>query len=244
LLQYLRSLIFTTLMMVTACFFSAIMTLCFWAPYRVQFGIARFWAGRVFWMLEKICGLSYSVSGLENIPAGNHIVMSNHSSAWETIAQFLLFPEQVWVLKRELLWIPFVGWGIKLLNPIAIDRDAGRQAVAQVVEQGLQRLAAGFWVIIFPEGTRVYPGQSRKYGVSGALLATQSGRMVVPLSHDAVNFWTRRSLLKKPGTIHVVIGKPIPAAGKDPRELNDEVRLAIEAGLAAIAGKKGAPAIQ
>jgi 1-acyl-sn-glycerol-3-phosphate acyltransferase len=235
LLQYLRSLVFTVFMMVSACFFSAIMTLCFWLPYRYQFAIARFWAGLVFWMLARICGLRYAVTGRENIPPGNHIVMSNHSSAWETIAHFLLFPEQVWVLKRELLWIPFVGWGIKLLNPIAIDRDAGRQAVNQVVEQGLQRLAAGFWVIIFPEGTRVYPGRSRKYGVSGALLATQSGKMVVPLSHDAVNYWTRRSLLKKAGCIHVVIGKPIEAAGKDPRALTDEVRVAIEAGLARIA---------
>jgi 1-acyl-sn-glycerol-3-phosphate acyltransferase len=235
LLQYLRSLVFTILMMVSACFFSAIMTLCFWAPYRVQFAIARFWAGIVFWMLAWICGLRYSVVGRENLPAGNHILMCNHSSAWETIAQFLLFPEQVWVIKRELLWIPFVGWGIKLLNPIAIDRHAGRAAVNQVVQQGLQRLAAGFWVIIFPEGTRVYPGHSRKYGVSGALLASQSGKLVVPLSHDAVNYWTRRSLLKKPGTIHVVIGKPIIAAGKNPRVLNDEVRAAIEAGLARIA---------
>jgi 1-acyl-sn-glycerol-3-phosphate acyltransferase len=235
LLQYLRSLVFTIFMMVSACFFSAIMTLCFWSPYRVQFAIARFWAGIVFWMLARICGLRYSVIGSENLPAGNHILMCNHSSTWETIAQFLLFPEQVWVIKRELLWIPFVGWGIKLLNPIAIDRNAGRAAVNQVVEQGLQRLAAGFWVIIFPEGTRVYPGHSRKYGVSGAMLASQSGKLVVPLSHDAVNYWTRRSLLKKPGTIHVVIGKPIAAAGKDPRELNDEVRAAIEAGLARIA---------
>jgi 1-acyl-sn-glycerol-3-phosphate acyltransferase len=220
LLQYLRSLVFTVLMMVSACFFSAVMTLCFWSPYRVQFAIARFWAGIVFWMLAKICGLKYSVIGRENIPAGNHILMCNHSSTWETIAQFLLFPAQVWVIKRELLWIPFVGWGIKLLNPIAIDRDAGRAAVNQVIEQGLQR---------------VYPGQARKYGVSGAMLASQSGKLVVPLSHNAVDYWTRRSLLKKPGTIRVVIGKPIEASGKDPRALNDEVRAAIEAGLARIA---------
>jgi 1-acyl-sn-glycerol-3-phosphate acyltransferase len=192
-------------------------------------------------MLARICGLKYCVSGRENLPAGNHIVMCNHSSAWETIAQFLLFPEQVWVIKRELLWIPFVGWGIKLLNPIAIDRDAGRQAVNQVVDQGRQRLAAGFWVIIFPEGTRVYPGQRRKYGVSGALLAVASGKLVVPVAHDAVNYWTRRSLLKRAGTIHVVIGAPIDATGKDPRELNDEVRGAIEAGLAQIAAPYSSP---
>jgi 1-acyl-sn-glycerol-3-phosphate acyltransferase len=239
-MQYLRSLVFTAFMMLSACLFAAVMTLCFYLPYRMQFAIARSWAHMVLWMLGVVCGLKFTVTGRENIPAGNHIVMSNHTSAWETIVHFLLFPQQVWVLKRELLWIPFVGWGLKLLNPIAIDRNAGRQAVSQVVEQGKQRLAAGLWVIIFPEGTRVYPGQTRKYGVSGALLATESGRMVVPLAHDAVKYWTRRSLLKKAGTIHVVIGKPIDASGKDPRVLNDEVRASIEAGLARIeAGAAG-----
>jgi 1-acyl-sn-glycerol-3-phosphate acyltransferase len=234
-MQYLRSLLFTAYMMASACLFGAFMALCFWAPYRAQFAIAKCWAGILFWMLERLCGLKYTVSGLENIPPGNHIVMCNHTSAWETIAHFLLFPPQVWVLKRELLWIPFVGWGLKLLRPIAIDRGAGHRAVNQVIEQGRQRLADGLWVIIFPEGTRVTHGQQRKYGVSGALLATASGKMVVPLSHDAGKFWTRRSLLKKPGTIHVVIGKPIASVGKDPRQLNDEVRLAIESGLASIA---------
>jgi 1-acyl-sn-glycerol-3-phosphate acyltransferase len=240
-MQYLRSLVFTSFMMISACLFGAFMGLCFWLPYRMQFAIARYWAGMIFRMLERICGLKYTVSGRENIPAGNHIIMCNHTSAWETIAHFLLFPEQVWVLKRELLWIPFVGWGLKMLRPIAIDRGAGHRAVNQVIEQGLLRLKDGLWIIIFPEGTRVYPGQTRKYGISGALLASASGRMVVPLSHDAVRFWTRRSLLKKAGTIHVVIGKPIETAGKDPRQLNDEVRAAIEAGLAAIPRSVDAP---
>jgi 1-acyl-sn-glycerol-3-phosphate acyltransferase len=234
-MQYLRSVLFTAYMMASACLFGAFMALCFWLPYRAQFAIAKCWAGMLFWMLERLCGLKYTVSGRENIPPGSHIVMCNHTSAWETIAHFLLFPPQVWVLKRELLWIPFVGWGLKLLRPIAIDRGAGHRAVNQVIEQGRQRLADGLWVIIFPEGTRVTHGQQRKYGVSGALLATASGKMVVPLAHDAGKFWTRRSLLKKPGTIHVVIGKPIASVGKDPRQLNDEVRQAIESGLASIA---------
>jgi len=232
--QYLRSLVFTTFMMLTAVIFGAFMGICFWLPYRVQYAIGRNWAAMIFWMLDRLCGLKFSVAGRENIPPGNHIVMSNHTSAWETIAQFLLFPEQVWVLKRELLWIPFVGWGLKVLRPIAIDRSAGHKAVNQVVEQGRERLADGLWVIIFPEGTRVNPGQTRKYGISGALLATASGRLVVPVSHDAVRYWTRRSLLKKPGTIHVVIGKPIDPSGKEPRVLNDEVRAAIESGLASM----------
>ena len=234
-MQLIKSLFFTAFMMVSALAFGGFMTLCFWSPYRTQFGIARVWARLQFWLLEKVCGLSFTVEGRERIPAGNHIVMSNHTSAWETIAQFLIFPPQVWVLKRELLWIPLIGWGLKLLRPISINRGAGHRAVNQVIEQGKERLADGLWFIIFPEGTRVVAGETRKYGVSGALLATETGKFVVPLSHNAADFWVRRGLIKKAGIIRVVIGEPILPTGKDARELNDEVRRSIEAGLARIA---------
>ncbi len=231
----LRSLLFTTYMMVSACLFGLLMALVFWAPYRTQFAIARTWARWLLWMLERLCGLSYRVEGWERIPAGNHIVMSNHTSAWETVAQFVIFPPQVWVLKRELLWIPFVGWGLRQLRPIAINRGAGHRAVHQVVEQGRQRLDDGLWVIIFPEGTRVVGGEARKYGASGAMLAIDSGRLIVPLSHNAGAFWQRRGFLKRAGTVRVVIGEPISPLGKDARALTDEVRRAVEAGLARIA---------
>jgi 1-acyl-sn-glycerol-3-phosphate acyltransferase len=231
----LRSLLFTTYMMASACVFGGVMALGFWLPYQAQFAIARTWARILLWVLERLCGLKYVVEGRERIPAGNHIVMSNHTSAWETVAQFLIFPPQVWVLKRELLWIPFVGWGLKLLRPIAINRGEGHRAVNQVVEQGKARLRDGLWIIIFPEGTRVIAGETRKFGVSGAVLAIASGKSVVPLSHNAGLFWARRGFVKKPGTIRVVIGAPIESAGKNPRELNEEIRQAIEAGLARIA---------
>ncbi|MDP9083986.1 MAG: 1-acyl-sn-glycerol-3-phosphate acyltransferase [Pseudomonadota bacterium] len=234
-MQLLRSLIFTTYMMASACVFGAVMALGFWLPYRAQFAIARTWAKILFWVLGRLCGLTYVVEGRERIPQGNHIVMSNHTSAWETVAQFLIFPPQVWVLKRELLWIPFVGWGLKLLRPIAINRGEGHRAVNQVIEQGKARLADGLWVIIFPEGTRVVFGETRKFGASGALLAIASGKSVVPLSHNAGQFWARRGFLKRPGTIRVVIGDPIESVGKEPRVLNEQVRQAIEAGLARIA---------
>jgi 1-acyl-sn-glycerol-3-phosphate acyltransferase len=239
--QLFRSLLFTTYMMASACVFGGVMALGFWLPYPAQFAIARTWARILFWVLERLCGLKYVVEGRERIPSGNHIVMSNHTSAWETVAQFLIFPPQVWVLKRELLWIPFVGWGLKLLRPIAINRGEGHRAVNQVVDQGKSRLADGLWIIIFPEGTRVVSGETRKFGVSGALLAIASGRSVVPLSHNAGTFWARRGFLKKPGTIRVVIGEPIESAGKNPRELNEEVKQAIEAGLARIAAPANSP---
>jgi 1-acyl-sn-glycerol-3-phosphate acyltransferase len=234
-MQAIRSLLFTTYMMVSACLFGAFMSLCFWAPYRFQFAVARCWARCLFWVLERLCGLKFSVVGREHIPAGNHIVMSNHTSAWETIAQFVIFPPHVWVLKRELLWIPFVGWGLKLLRPIAINRGEGHRAVNQVVEQGKTRLADGLWIIVFPEGTRVTAGETKKFGVSGALLATATGKLVIPLSHNAGQFWPRRGFVKKAGTIRVLIGEPITSVGKKPRQLNDEVRQSIEAGLAQIA---------
>jgi 1-acyl-sn-glycerol-3-phosphate acyltransferase len=234
--QLLASLVFTGYLMLSACLWGGFMALCFFLPYRTQFAMARAWARVSLWMLERLCGLGFTVDGRERIPPGNHIVMCKHTSAWETVALFVIFPAQVWVLKRELLWIPLMGWGLKLLRPIAIDRTAGHRAVNQVIEQGQERLARGLWVIIFPEGTRVAVGETRKYGVSGALLASQAGRLVVPVSHNAGEFWARRGILKKPGTIRVVIGDPIPAAGKDPRDLNEEIRVAIEGGLARIAG--------
>jgi 1-acyl-sn-glycerol-3-phosphate acyltransferase len=234
-MRMVRSLLFTIYMMVSACLFGGFMVLCFWLPYRAHFAIARTWARWLFWMLERLCGLKYVVEGRERIPPGNHIVMSNHTSAWETVAQFLIFPPQVWVLKRELLWIPFVGWGLKLLRPIAINRSDGHRAVNQVIEQGKARLAAGLWVIIFPEGTRVVAGETRKFGISGALLAGTAGKMVVPLSHNAGAYWPRRGIVKKPGTIRVIIGEPIQPDQKSPRELTEEIRAAIESGLARIA---------
>jgi 1-acyl-sn-glycerol-3-phosphate acyltransferase len=234
-MQLLRSLLFTAYLMVSACVCGGLMALCFFFPQRTQFALARTWARCSLWMLEHLCFLRFTVEGRERIPFGNHIVMSKHTSAWETVALFVIFPPHVWVLKRELLWIPFMGWGLKLLRPIAIDRGAGHRAVNQVIEQGKARLAEGLWVIIFPEGTRVAAGETRKYGVSGALLAAASERLVVPVSHNAGEFWPRRGILKKSGTIRVIIGEPIRAAEKDPRELNAEIRQAIDAGLIRIA---------
>jgi 1-acyl-sn-glycerol-3-phosphate acyltransferase len=234
-MQTLRSLLFTTYMMLSACVIGGLMGMCFWLPYRHRFAMARGWARGLLWVLERLCGLKFVVEGRERIPPGAHIVMSNHASAWETIAQFVIFPPHVWVLKRELLWIPFVGWGLKVLRPIAINRGESHRAVNQVVEQGKARLADGLWIIIFPEGTRVMAGETKKFGLSGALLATATGKLVIPLSHNAGSFWPRRSFVKKSGTIRVVIGEPIASVGKNPRQLNEEIRQSIEAGLAKIA---------
>lgn len=229
-MQLLGSLVFTAFFLLWTFFYGIFFSIaCLLLPFRGRFELARVWARVIMLVLRWTCRLDYRVEGRELLPHGNHIAYIKHSSSWETAAQALLLPPQVWVLKRELTWIPFVGWGIMLLRAIAVDRSSGSTAVRSVLEQGKKRLAEGEWVVIFPEGTRMPPGETRKYGVSGALLAAETGRLIVPIAHDAGYFWPRRGLMKKRGTIRVVIGPPIAAAGRNPREVNAEAQAWIEA---------------
>jgi 1-acyl-sn-glycerol-3-phosphate acyltransferase len=228
-MQLLGSLFFTTFLFVWTFLCAVVFVVVApWLPFPRRFGFARFWARVVLGVLKRSCGLDYRVEGLEQLPAGNHVALWKHASAWETVAMNAVLPRQVWVLKRELLWIPVVGWAIRLLHAIAIDRGAGSSAVSQVVEQGRQRLDEGDWVIVFPEGTRMRTGETRRYGVSGALLASTTGRLVVPVAHNAGYFWPRRGLLKRRGTIRVVIGPPIDSAGRDPRDINEQAQRWVE----------------
>ena len=229
-LQWLGSLFFTGFFLLwTFCYGIFFTFASLLLPFRARFELARIWARVILAVLRWTCRLDYRVEGREPLPQGNHIALIKHSSSWETIAQALLVPPHVWVLKRELTWIPFVGWGIRLLRAIAVDRGGGPAAVRGVLEQGKARLAEGEWIVFFPEGTRMPPGETRKYGVSGALLASEAHRLIVPIAHDAGYYWPRRGLLKKPGTIRVVIGAPIAAAGRNPREVNAEAQAWIEA---------------
>jgi 1-acyl-sn-glycerol-3-phosphate acyltransferase len=186
----------------------------------------------VFYLLKVLCRLDYVVSGQENIPEQNTVVLLKHSSAWETLVEMKIFPTQTWVIKRELMWAPFIGWALLALNPIAINRRAGSTAVDQVITTGTNRLQAGLWVMIFPEGTRVRPGETRRYGVSGALLAQANDRPVVPVAHNAGHYWPRRGWLKRPGTIRVVIGPPIATADRSARDINLQAQNWIETTIA------------
>jgi 1-acyl-sn-glycerol-3-phosphate acyltransferase len=229
-LQWLASVVFTTLLFLVSLAFGIAIVLCGWLPFRKLYGFARAWAHTNLWLAKRLCGLDWTIEGREHIPReGAHVTMWKHTSTWETMSQMIVFPPQAWVLKREILWIPFVGWACFLLKCIAIDRGSGHRAVNQVLDKGRERLAAGIWVLIFPEGTRTAPGETRKYGLSGALLASQAGCLLIPVAHDAGDFWPRRGLVKKPGRIRLCIGPPIESAGRDPRQLNAEVRSWIEA---------------
>jgi 1-acyl-sn-glycerol-3-phosphate acyltransferase len=191
-------------------------------PFFFRSRLARSYACFIISTLKFLCGINYTVSGRENIPEGAAIILANHQSTWETYALQLFFPAQVWVLKRELMWLPFFGWGLALLKPISIDRSSGRKAVNQIIEKGKQRLDAGIWVTIFPEGTRIAPGRHKRWGIGGAVLAESSGYPVVPVAHNAGEFWGRGSFMKKPGTIQVVIGKPIEVKGLKATEINQQ----------------------
>jgi 1-acyl-sn-glycerol-3-phosphate acyltransferase len=202
--------------------------LCLFLPFPRRFALARAYARVVLWVLKWSCGLTYRIEGAA-LPPGAHVALWKHSSSWETMAMMVVFPRQVWVLKRELLWIPVVGLGVRRMRAIAIDRSAGHSAVEQVIEQGKARLEEGSWVMVYPEGTRMPVGETRRYGVSGALLASETGRLIVPVAHNAGYYWPRRGLRKKPGVVRVVIGAGVPAAGREVREINEEIQAWVEA---------------
>lgn len=228
----LRSIVFTALLFATAVPYSVAVLVIRPFSYALSYRIARAWGQLIVVLAEAICGLRYEVEGAENLPQENAIALMKHSSAYETIVQLVLFPRQCWVLKRELIWAPFFGWALGALHPIAIDRKGGKSAVTQVVEQGAQRLRDGNWVMIFPEGTRMPPGETRRYGVSGALLGQRTGKLLVPVAHNAGDFWPRRGLRKRPGVVRFCIGQPVNATGREPREVNAEIQTWIEAKVA------------
>ncbi len=221
---YLRSALFQFCLIISTLFFCPIMLAAIIFPVSIRFKIAKLWVRFNLWAVYFFCGLSYQVEGLENIPKqGNAIILSKHQSAWETLALQLFFPDVVFLLKRELLWLPFWGWAMATLKPIAIDRSSQREALRNLLEQGAARLKEGLWIIIFPEGTRVAPGKKRKFNAGGVLLAQRTGYPIVPVAHNAGEFWPRYSFLKYPGVIKVKIGPPIDVAGKKAGVLNDEV---------------------
>lgn len=227
-MRYLRSLVFTTFLFLSILVFGGWVILA--APFgrSASYLGARGWVRTSFWLARVLFGLRYEVTGRENIPDENGVVYIKHSSTWETMAELMIFPEQTWVLKRELYWIPYFGWALAALRPIAIDRSAHSTAVKQVIRKGSKAIEKGLWVMIFPEGTRMPSGTTRRYGLSGALLAAKTGRFIVPVAHNAEDFWPGDGMLKTGGTITVVIGPPIPAAGREPGDVNADAKAWID----------------
>ncbi len=225
---YLRSLIYWFGFLLTTIIFGLLIVLLFFMPADFRLWIAKLWAYSNLWLLKVICKLHYTVEGKAHITPHNAIVLSKHQSTWETMALHAIIPLGRWVFKRELMFIPIFGWALALTDPISINRGAGRKAVNQLVMKGAEKLQQGKWVIIFPEGTRTAPGSERKYKIGGALLAEKSAYPVLPVAHNAGEFWPRHSFIKWPGTITVCIGPMIETKGKKAEQIMAETREWIE----------------
>jgi len=213
----------TTILIVTA------LLLVFWLPTRQRRLFVMPWIHFVMWLIEHLLGIKTRIEGAENIPAVPCVILSKHQSAWETFALQTIFTLTSFVYKKELHWLPFFGWGLKLMPFVGIDRTAGKAALNQVAERGKRRLAEGYSVIVFPEGTRVPPGQKRRYKIGGAYLAVAAGAPVVPVALNSGECWRRQAFLKTPGTVTVSVGPAIDPTGKTAEEVNDLAERWIEA---------------
>ncbi len=202
---------------------ATLLSLLFFAPLGLRIGVVHAWIAFSLFILRLFCGLTHEVEGLENIPDDGFIVMSRHSSTWETIALQRHFRPMIWVVKRELTWIPFFGWALKAMNAIALNRGTGRKAINQLVTESRKHMDRGRILMLFPEGTRVPPGTYRPFKIGGAIVSEQTGYRILPIAHNAGEYWPRHSWIKWPGRIRMVIGKPIDPAGKTPEQIIKEV---------------------
>jgi 1-acyl-sn-glycerol-3-phosphate acyltransferase len=214
--------------------YAVVALLTFPLPPLARYHIIAGWAKFFVWLASALCGVRYRVVGLHNIPRQPCVFLSKHQSAWETLAFQAVLPPHVMVIKRELLWIPFFGWGLAMMSPIAINRAAGMRALKQIQDQGKARLAGGFGVVIYPEGTRTAPGRTTKYQTGGAWLAVRAGAPVIPIAHNAGYLWPRNSFVKRPGVITVSIGPPIATEARKPDAVTADASAWIEAEVARI----------
>ncbi|MDG9923435.1 MULTISPECIES: lysophospholipid acyltransferase family protein [unclassified Pseudomonas] len=189
-------------------------------PFRARYRfVIQTWCRCATWLAKVVVGIRYEVQGLENIPQQPCVILAKHQSTWETFFLSALFEPLSQVVKRELLYVPFFGWAMAMLKPIAIDRSNPKAALKQLAKQGAERIEQGAWVLIFPEGTRIPPGQIGKFSRGGAALAVNAGLPVLPIAHNAGEFWPKQGWAKFPGTIQVVIGPLMHAEGEGPRAI-------------------------
>ena len=226
---FARSLLFAVLIVIATVIWAISCFAFLLLPYRQRYWMIIRWNVFICYAAKYVCGIHWHVKGFDNLPDAPVILLSKHQSAWETIFYCWLMPRPlIFVFKKSLLLIPFVGWGLAMLRMIAIDLSRGREAMTQVIETGKQRLNDGQWVIMFPEGTRTPVGSQGKYKNGGAILAIGTETPVVPIAVNSGDCWPRNAFIKKPGTIVVSIGAPISPQGLSANELMEKVEHWIE----------------
>lgn len=241
LLHIFYSLSFVSTMFISSVYLSIIGTLLFPFSFRVRYRFINFYSVLNLWVLKHLCKIDYRVEGKENIPDESCIILCKHQSALETMMVQRIFPPLTFVLKKELLWLPFFGWGLRSIDPIAIDRKSGRKAITEVVKQGIDRLSKGTWIVIFPEGTRSKPGTKLEYKKGGAILASKSEHKVIPVAHNAGEYWPKGFFSRQTGTIVMSIGPAIETKGKKPQEIMQEAECWIETKMKEITTIKSYP---
>jgi 1-acyl-sn-glycerol-3-phosphate acyltransferase len=224
-----RSLLFLLILLVV----TPPYTLCvlfFWPlPHHVRRQSVVPWVSFTIWLVKHVLGIPYRLLGAENIPARPCVVLCKHQSAWETLMLQEVFKDTVFVWRKEIKYLPFFGWALAVTPMIETDRSASKSALKRLVDQGRDRLANGYTVIIFPEGTRSQPGSKNRYKGGGALLAVQTGTPVVPVALNSGEFWGRNALFKTSGTVTVSVGPAIDPTGLTANEVLSRAETWIEA---------------
>jgi 1-acyl-sn-glycerol-3-phosphate acyltransferase len=224
----IRSILFALVATVVTVFYGCIVIPMAFISHDIGYTCAKSWGRQIVRLAKYVCGIRYQVLGIENLPASPAIVMAKHQSAWETVGILMHVPQASWIIKKELVLVPVVGWALASLRSIAIDRKSGKAARDQILEQGRDRIARGNWVVIFPEGTRVAPGEKGRYGIGGAWLAAHTGTPVVPIAHNAGELWRRNAFIKRPGLVTMSIGPAIPTQGLEATDVIKRVEEWIE----------------
>lgn len=224
-----RALLFYVLLFVVSVIVGLLCSVLWAVPYRWRAPVLLCFNRAALLLLRLCCGVRYKIHGAQHIPTDTpFVVISKHQSTWETFFLQLYFRPLSTILKQELLRIPCFGWGLALMQPIPIDRSNPRAAIKEVKTKGVERLQQGMNVLVFPEGTRTPIGQTGSYARSGADIAIAANVPIIAVAHNAGLHWPMHTLLKYPGTIDVVFSEPINVAGRNSRDVTEDVKNWIE----------------
>jgi 1-acyl-sn-glycerol-3-phosphate acyltransferase len=223
----LRILVFYIVITPITIIFAVMAITFFLLPTKYRFGYFSAWSNIFIFTVKIICGIKHEITGIENIPNTPCVFVSNHQSLWETIFFNATLPPHCWILKQELLWIPFFGWGLAMLEPINLDRK-NILSIKKIIQEGKKKIANGHNIIIFPEATRVAPSDSKSYSRTAAALAIATHTPILPIAHNAGVYWPKGFLPKQPGTIRVKIGKMIPVIDQTATQITEQAKEWIE----------------